>query len=155
RNLGFLPATPGWEDESHLQFGRFSEVLAMLSVRYLWVLCCGIGLIAGLKPVIGRAAPLPKRVQDEEKLAKKAADLGREATNLYRQGKVEDALGRLEEALKIRKKLFRASEYPNGHPDLAETLHNMGFMLLALGRPKEALPFCENAVAMRRKLYAN
>jgi CHAT domain-containing protein len=53
----------------------------------------------------------------------------------------------------MTKKLYPAERFPNGHPDLATSLNGMGFVLQALGEPAKALPYHEQALAMRQKLY--
>src|SRR5262249_24093958 len=40
-----------------------------------------------------------------------------------------------------------------GHPDLAQSLYSMGFVLQAMGQAEKALTFDEQALAMRRQLY--
>src|SRR5260221_6746622 len=46
--------------------------------------------------------------------------------------------------------LFRS---PNGHPDLALSLNNVGLALRDLGRAEPALEHSQQALAMCRKLY--
>jgi CHAT domain-containing protein/tetratricopeptide (TPR) repeat protein len=65
----------------------------------------------------------------------------------------EPALGYCEQALAMRRRLYPESKYPDGHPDLASSLHNLGRVLKDMGGYDPALPYCEQALAMRRRLY--
>src|SRR4051794_24147139 len=124
----------------------------MFSARGVDVLGCGIVLFTALHPAIGQI-PLPKLTEDEAKLANQAADLNREGMKLYGQNKASDALGKLEESLKIRRSLYPKQKYPDGHPELANSLNNVGFVLTTSGRAEKAVPLLEEAVGIYRKLY--
>jgi CHAT domain-containing protein len=52
----------------------------------------------------------------------------------------------------MRKKLYPASRYPDGHRDLAQSLNNLGFLLQARGEYGQARPYCEQALAMQQSL---
>ena len=52
----------------------------------------------------------------------------------------------------MQRRLYPASKYPGGHPDLARSLANVGVVLLAAGSAEKALPFYEQALAMQRTL---
>jgi CHAT domain-containing protein len=47
----------------------------------------------------------------------------------------------------MRQRLYPTDRYPRGHPDLATSLNNQGFLLLAQGEYDKALPYCEQALA--------
>ncbi len=51
------------------------------------------------------------------------------------------------------RKLYPASKYPDGHPDLARGISNLGFLLDVMGSYEKALPHYEQALAMNRNLY--
>jgi CHAT domain-containing protein len=53
----------------------------------------------------------------------------------------------------MRRRLYPADTYPDGHPDLAGSLNNLGYVLEAQGRPAAAEPLFREALAMRRRLY--
>ena len=56
-------------------------------------------------------------------------------------------------ALDICKRLYPTDKYPDGHPDLAAHLDNMGGFLDDLGDYDLAKSFYREALAMRKKLY--
>jgi hypothetical protein len=51
----------------------------------------------------------------------------------------------------VSQKLYPASRFKDGHPDLALSLINMGAVLDALGEAARALPYYQKALAMYRK----
>ncbi len=53
----------------------------------------------------------------------------------------------------MRQRLYPPDKYPDGHPAVAESLHNLAFVLEAQGRSADAEPFCRDTLAMRRRLY--
>jgi tetratricopeptide (TPR) repeat protein len=95
----------------------------------------------------------PVLTPEEQKLAAGATKLDRAALQLYLQGKSAEAVAPLRQSLEIRRKLYPAAKYPDGHPDIAQSLNNMGAVLLSSGSAHQALPFYEQALAMRRRLY--
>jgi tetratricopeptide (TPR) repeat protein len=58
-----------------------------------------------------------------------------------------------EQALAMREKLYPPEKYPQGHPDLAQSLNNLGALLRAQGEYAKALPYLEQALAMYERLY--
>jgi tetratricopeptide (TPR) repeat protein len=57
------------------------------------------------------------------------------------------------DALAMRQRLYPEGKYPDGHPELARSLNNLGALLLARGEYAQAEPFYHGALAMRQKLY--
>jgi CHAT domain-containing protein len=53
----------------------------------------------------------------------------------------------------MRQALYPKERYPQGHPDLAQSLNNLGYLHLAQGDYAKALPLFERALAMRERLY--
>ena len=51
------------------------------------------------------------------------------------------------------KRLYPADKYPDGHPDLATSLNNLGFLLQARGEYGKAEPFYRDALDMYKRLY--
>jgi CHAT domain-containing protein/Tfp pilus assembly protein PilF len=95
--------------------------------------------------------PLP--AEDEvANQARKASDLSARAAALYRQGKVAEALPLALEALTLRRQLYSPKRYPDGHPELAESLNNLGALRQARGELAQAEPYYREALAMRQKL---
>jgi tetratricopeptide (TPR) repeat protein len=63
------------------------------------------------------------------------------------------ALPSFENALAMLQRLYPPDRFPDGHPDLARSLNNLGSVLYALGQPAKALPYYEKALAMYQRLY--
>src|SRR5207253_1742564 len=57
------------------------------------------------------------------------------------------------QALEMFQHLYPEGKYPQGHPDLARALNNMGFVLHQRGEYARAEGFCRQSVAMHRQLY--
>jgi CHAT domain-containing protein len=57
------------------------------------------------------------------------------------------------DALAMQRKLYPEDRFPDGHPDLAASLNNLGVLLQARGELARAEPLLRDAVAMRQKLY--
>jgi len=79
----------------------------------------------------------------------------REAARLNNLGAVLIAMGQAEKALTfyqqgvdMYRKLFPASKYPDGHPDLVASLHNLGFRLLAMNQAEKALDFFQQSLQL-------
>jgi CHAT domain-containing protein len=53
----------------------------------------------------------------------------------------------------MRQKLYPKGKYPDGHPELAISLNNLGLLLRDRGEYPRAEPFFRDALAMRQKLY--
>jgi CHAT domain-containing protein len=53
----------------------------------------------------------------------------------------------------MRERLYPEKEFPRGHPDLAQSLNNLGILLEGMGEQRKALPYYERALAMRERLY--
>jgi hypothetical protein len=65
----------------------------------------------------------------QKELAQKAVDLDRRAYGHYQRGEHPEALALLQEVLEIRRQLYPRTRYPDGHPDLAGCLTNLGVLL--------------------------
>jgi CHAT domain-containing protein/tetratricopeptide (TPR) repeat protein len=53
----------------------------------------------------------------------------------------------------MRQGLYPPDKFPAGHPDLALSLNDLGYLLHAQGEPAKALPYYEKALAMNQRLY--
>jgi CHAT domain-containing protein/tetratricopeptide (TPR) repeat protein len=122
------------------------RVFRQVSAALLLVWLDGAALLA-------QEPSLPRPTPEEQQLAAEAAKLFHDGVQLYRQGNVAAALPRMEQSLELQRRLYPASHYPDGHPELASGLANVGFMLKAAGSAQKALPYCEQSLAMWRKLY--
>jgi CHAT domain-containing protein/Tfp pilus assembly protein PilF len=114
-----------------------------------------IGLVSDwLPPVKAQArSEGDSQVEQKEMLERKAAELSNQAFRFYQSGNYSEARKLLEEVLAIRQQLYSKEEFPNGHPDLAQSLNNLGGLLRVQGEYAKALPHLEKALAMCERLY--
>jgi CHAT domain-containing protein/tetratricopeptide (TPR) repeat protein len=83
----------------------------------------------------------------------KAACLDHLALVLRDQGKLADAETFLRHALYMREKLYPKDKFPNGHPDLAESLEGLAYVMCARpGKLDAAEAFFRQALTMRERL---
>jgi tetratricopeptide (TPR) repeat protein len=111
-----------------------------------------LGLLGGAVGAVG-AADKDLAPAERKELERRAKETNQQAIERYQQGKHEDATKLAEEALVLRRRLYPKKEYPDGHPELAESLHNLGRFLQAQGEYARAEPFYRDALAMCRALY--
>src|SRR5262249_21899987 len=71
----------------------------------------------------------------------------------FSQGDGRAALPYWQGALTMCESLFPKEEYRLGHPELANSLDNLGVLLQSLGEYKEALSYHQRALTMREGLY--
>src|SRR5262245_22482904 len=88
-----------------------------------------------LRPYQGGKAELTER----EQLAREARQVNAAAEDQYRKGNHGEALRSFERALTLYERLYPKQD----HPELAQSLSNLGFVLGALGQPAKALPHLE------------
>src|SRR5262249_52753635 len=91
--------------------------------------------------------------EERAALVNKAWQLTAEAIKLSQQNKLPEALQKFQQALAVREQLYPKAQYPDGHPDLATSLSNLGGVLNRLGQPVKALPYFERTLAMCEQLY--
>jgi CHAT domain-containing protein/Tfp pilus assembly protein PilF len=122
--------------------------------------------ILGLSPTIAVAPAQPVPQDDDltpaqhQKLETEAFRLNQQGFNSFQQGKGSFEQGKWEAALKLctqalelRRRLYPEKRYPDGHPDLALSLNNVGYLLQSRGEVAKAEPYFRQALAMREKLY--
>jgi serine/threonine protein kinase/tetratricopeptide (TPR) repeat protein len=84
--------------------------------------------------------------RDDAEVASSLNDL---AFSVQQQpGRAAEALSLYQRSLEMRQRLFKGD-----HPDIAESLNNLGYCLAALNRFDEGLQMHQTALAMRRRLY--
>jgi tetratricopeptide (TPR) repeat protein/CHAT domain-containing protein len=114
-------------------------------------------LLVLLAACLGRAAaadpPKEPGPEDHARLEKQVHDLNVRAVALYGQGHYAEATKVMQEALETGRKLYTPERYPQGHPDLAKSLNNLGSLLQAQGEYGRALDYHRQALHMRRQLY--
>jgi tetratricopeptide (TPR) repeat protein len=111
----------------------------------------GVGLLA----LVARAAASePLTTAERERLQKQAEELDQESVRLFQARRPEQALPLAQRLLTLREKLYPVTEYPEGHPDLANTVDSMGVILGSMREYPRALPYHQRALAMRERLFA-
>jgi CHAT domain-containing protein len=88
-----------------------------------------------------------------KELEQKAFDLSREGARQYQAGDYAKAKELLREALAIYRALYPKEKYPQGHPDLAVSLGNLGDLHRFGGEYAKAEPLLKEALAMFRAMY--
>jgi CHAT domain-containing protein len=114
----------------------------------LW-LCLGARVAPGQPVPPAEELTPPQRQQ----LEKEARELNEQGFQCYQQGRWDQALKLVEQALQVRRRLYPPQRYPDGHPDLALSINNLGHLLQDRGELARAEPLLRDALAMRRKLY--
>jgi CHAT domain-containing protein/Tfp pilus assembly protein PilF len=118
--------------------------------------CCLFLLVLSPAPA-ARAQPLPHQdelnPEQQRKLEKEAWELNGRGLKLYQQGRLQEARKACERSLQILRRLYPPERFPDGHPDLATTLSNLGSLLKDCGELAPAEPYLRQALAMYKKLY--
>jgi CHAT domain-containing protein/tetratricopeptide (TPR) repeat protein len=110
-------------------------------------------LLAALPGPLAGKEPTSDQTSARDQLKRRASQLNQQAYALYRQGRHAAATKLLREALKLREQLYPKAKYPDGHPDLAASLDNLGGILWDQGDYDGALPFFQKTLAMVERLY--
>jgi tetratricopeptide (TPR) repeat protein len=118
-----------------------------------WIRWFGLGLVWLLAPAMLPADEPPALTAAEQQLLQEAAKLQAEGVALYGQTKLAAATERLRKALELYQRVYPREKYPDGHPDLALSLNNLGAVLQAQAENGRAEPFLRQALAMRQTLY--
>src|SRR5438105_5020509 len=71
----------------------------------------------------------------------------RRTLQLYRRGKLPETLASARKALRLARRGLGLL-----HPDTAQSLHTLGFLLRATGELAAARPYAEQALAIRQQL---
>jgi tetratricopeptide (TPR) repeat protein len=106
---------------------------------------------------LARADEPAKELTEEErgKLAKEAAKFYQQVDQLYQDGNNAAATALQEKSLKMARRLYPAEKYPDGHPNLATIINNLGLLLKERGEYGKAEPLYRDSLEMRRRLYPN
>src|SRR5262249_29971548 len=122
-----------------------------------------LGLVAALAlGALVRAAPLraadpgaPSPLTEEQRspLDKEAGELYQRSFQLYQQRRYAEATKALKQVVEMLQRLYPADKYPEGHPDLAQSLGNLGTLLKDQGEYGQALGYFKRALEMRQRLY--
>jgi CHAT domain-containing protein/tetratricopeptide (TPR) repeat protein len=114
----------------------------------------GLWCLVALAPA-SRAADPPARLTPEQRkeLERQAAESFNAGVQHYQRGQVGPALEKTRQALLVRERLYPQSEFPQGHPELAEALNAMGVLIQALGNYGGARGYLQRALAMNEAIY--
>ena len=83
---------------------------------------------------LGQTAEPELTATQRQKLEKVAAALNAKGFQLYQGGNYDKATEYVREALTMRRALYPKNKFPQGHPDLAASLNNLGFLLESQGK---------------------
>ena len=122
----------------------------MNAVRRMAALVLVLGLLGAAVSGQDKGGELSEK--ERTQLEKQAGDLLRQGVEQYQKGRIDEAIRSTEQCLTLRRKLYPQAKYPDGHPDLATSLNNLGGLLQARGEYAEAEPFCRDALAMSQRL---
>jgi CHAT domain-containing protein len=86
-------------------------------------------------------------------LEKKALELNKEGEKQYERGNFTKAMELCRRALDMRRALYPKKEFPNGHADLAESIHNVAFLHQTAGKYRTAEPLFQEVLDMYRALF--
>jgi CHAT domain-containing protein/Tfp pilus assembly protein PilF len=114
-----------------------------------------LAVLAGAAPLRAAdpAAPAPLSAEERSRLEKQVADLNERAGEQRQQGHHAEAARLLEQVLALHRRLYPADQFPQGRPDLATTLGNLGIVLAEQGQYGRAANYQRQALAMLRRLY--
>jgi tetratricopeptide (TPR) repeat protein len=102
----------------------------------------------------GADDPAKKLTAEERKeLEAKWQELTDAGNKAYQAGKSPDAITSFKESLKVARRLYNVSEFPDGHANLALSLNNLGGLYLILGKLDSVEPLVKEALEMYRRLY--
>jgi CHAT domain-containing protein/Tfp pilus assembly protein PilF len=114
----------------------------------------GLMLFVALSATVLAQEPKPpKLTPEEQKLDAEAKKLDKEGMQLYQQGKPAAAAEKARQVLAIYENLYPTAKDPDGHPDLAGSLNQLGDCLEAMGQLEQALVVFRQCMTMREKLY--
>jgi CHAT domain-containing protein/Tfp pilus assembly protein PilF len=115
----------------------FCVLLTGLAVSGAWVL----------------TEPADKLTPEQQRLLIHARDLKQQADQLHQRGRYAEATKLFKELVPILEGLYSKAKYPQGHPELATSLNDLGVLLQEQGEYGLARPYLERALAMREALY--
>jgi hypothetical protein len=108
--------------------------------RFLAPVVCVLTSALVCAPV-GAAEP-PKKLTPEERkeLDGKLREALIAGNKAYQAGKLVEATKSFEEAMKVVRQLYDKAQFPDGHPNLASSLNNLGVLYHAQGKWADAEP---------------
>jgi tetratricopeptide (TPR) repeat protein len=109
--------------------------------------------LCAFAPRVGAEPAQEPTPEQRKQWEQRVVGLNKQAAQLYHQGQYGAATKLLEQALVLCQRLNPKEQYPRGHPRLATSLNNLGFLLQAQGEYARAEPFYQDALAMYQALY--
>ena len=91
--------------------------------------------------------------EERAKLEAEALRLNQEGLKFSHAAQLPEAEKAFRQALRIRQKLYRSDQYPEGHPELAVSLNNLAGILQEQGQLIAAEALCHQALMIQRKHY--
>jgi tetratricopeptide (TPR) repeat protein len=89
----------------------------------------------------------------EQKFLAKAKLLSAEGSRAYQRADLRRAMLLFQEALENCRKAYPREKHPEGQPDLAAIVNNLGFLHWSAREYGRAEPLFREALAMKRALY--
>src|SRR5829696_6907107 len=113
-----------------------------------------VALVCALVCVPASADDPPKKLTPDERkdLEEQWQERVSTARQSYEQSKFAEATKSFEEALQVVRRLYPKAEYPDSHPNVADTLSNLGGLYWTLGRYAAAEPLLTECVEVRKRL---
>jgi CHAT domain-containing protein/tetratricopeptide (TPR) repeat protein len=114
-----------------------------------------VSLGPGLLLPAVRADDPPARLTPEQRqeLERQAVGLLKAGAQTYQRGELTTAVEETRQSLRLLERLYPKTDYPDGHPDLATSLNNLGLLLRDQGDYGGSRGYYERALAMRQALY--
>jgi CHAT domain-containing protein/Tfp pilus assembly protein PilF len=118
-----------------------------------WLPVMPVMLAACAARPVADDAPKERSPAEPTQLGKRVVDLNERARALGGQGHYPEATKLLQEALDLQRKLYPKERYPQGHPNLAASLDNLGGLLEQQREYGQALDYRRQALRMYQQLY--
>src|SRR5947208_1713144 len=111
-----------------------------------------LALLAGAAGAFA-AAPPPREARAWFRQVEEATRLNLRGAALYEAGKWTEATKVFADVLRMREGLYTRARYPQGHPDLANSISWLAFLHHSQGEYARAEPLYRRALEMREALY--
>jgi tetratricopeptide (TPR) repeat protein len=130
---------------------------AVVARRLSWTALLALlpltGSMAGALRLDGAEPPAQLTEQQRAELGRRAGELNRRAFKLYGEGRYDESIRLLEQALRLIERVYPKESYPHGDSDLADILSNLAYLHRVRGDYGAARPLYERALAMNEGLY--
>jgi CHAT domain-containing protein/tetratricopeptide (TPR) repeat protein len=113
----------------------------------------GMTLSVGLCAVAGDDRPDKLTPEERKELEASWNELANAGVKHYQAGQLAEATEALEKALAAARRLYPATEFPDGHPNLDVSLNNLARVLQDREKLADAEPLFREVVEMLRRRY--